>query len=301
MSETPPKTVKETGAKANDVLVGIHSNSNPGLLVRVFESQFIGNGGRIRGAFRILAEGNGKYSEGIRAVIENNSIFEKASDFIKLVSAEDGCSDCTHILNANALWKLDVPAIQSGILADQANLEENSPVRQCDYCGRVYEDPLMNFCVFDGTLLSDDGEEVETVIRPLKTSRETRKTNQKPRLFFRANATAFIAQNFPELSNYMRRTSRMWEHSERPEYHDNWWFGVMKSDLENHEYIVFAGALDYENKRFKLLKVPAAYLRDNISSVDVTDEGWINLYIHMMELIDVRNSAHLPFNQFAIN
>jgi hypothetical protein len=301
MSETPPKTVTETGAGPNDVLVGIHSNSNRGLLVQVFESQPVGNGGRILGAFRILTEGNGKYSEGVRATLENNSVFDKASSFIKLVSAEPGCSDCTHILNANALWKLDVPAIQKGILTDQVPTQENSPSRQCDYCGRIYEDPLMNFCVFDGTLLSDNGEEIETLIRPQEHPLDTQPTNKKTKLLPRANAKRFIAQNFPELSIYKRRTSRMWEHSERPEYHDNWWFGLMKSDLEDHEYVVFAGALDYENKNFKILKVPTRYLSDNISRIDMTADGWMNLYIRMSDLINIRKDSGLPFGQFSIN
>jgi len=75
----------------------------------------------------------------------------------------------------------------------------------------------------------------------------------------------------------------------------------MKSDLENHEYVIFAGALDYENKDFKILKVPTRYLSDNMSRLDMTADGWINLYIRMSDLINIRKDSGLPFNQFAQN
>jgi hypothetical protein len=93
----------------------------------------------------------------------------------------------------------------------------------------------------------------------------------------------------------------MWESSEESIYRDNWWFGIMTSDLDQHEYIVFAGALDRANRNFKLLKVPTSYLRQNLSKVDTTDDGWINLYIHMRDLVDIRNPAGLSFQQFAVN
>ena len=179
-----------------------------------------------------------------------------------------------------------------------------SLIKICPNCYRSYPDISLNFCTDDGSILSQpveipvaaDQSEIETVIRPRFVKTEVDKVRRP-----KANAKHFIAKNFPELSTYLRRTSRMWEHSERPNYYDNWWFGLMKSDLENHEYVIFAGALDYENKDFKILKVPTRYLSDNMSRLDMTADGWINLYIRMSDLINIRKDSGLPFNQFAQN
>lgn len=117
----------------------------------------------------------------------------------------------------------------------------------------------------------------------------------------RVNPKPFLSKNFPELLKYKRSASRMWEAKERNNYLDNWWFNFTDDVLESNEFIIFVGALDYENKDFRVFKVPAAYLLQNIDKIDKSKDGWINLYVHMTSLVDLRNSNHLSFHEFVIN
>jgi len=117
----------------------------------------------------------------------------------------------------------------------------------------------------------------------------------------RTKSKPFLSESFPELLHYKRTTSRMWENKENKSYHDNWWFKFMHDDLKSDEFIVFVGALDYLNKNFRVLKVPTSYLLQNIDKIDMTENGWINLYVHMGNLIDMRTNNKLSFRNFAIN
>ena len=117
----------------------------------------------------------------------------------------------------------------------------------------------------------------------------------------RTKSKPFLSESFPELLHYKRTTSRMWENKEKKSYGDNWWFKFMHDDLKSDEFIVFVGALDYLNKNFRVLKVPTSYLLQNIDKIDMTENGWINLYVHMRDLIDMRNNNNLSFRDFAIN
>lgn len=164
MSKTPINSLSNTGCDSDDVLLGIHPQSNSGMLLHVFEPQLKGVGGRIRGPFRILHSGNGKYSSGIRSVIDRNSFFGSASEFVQLVAQQNGCGDCTHILNANALWKLDAGLIIEHILNGATAAMSDDKVRRCKSCGQIYHDVSLNFCLQDGTPLYDESAEIETVI-----------------------------------------------------------------------------------------------------------------------------------------
>jgi hypothetical protein len=93
----------------------------------------------------------------------------------------------------------------------------------------------------------------------------------------------------------------MYENKEKKSYLDNWWFNFDRDNLKSNEFIVFVGALDYENRNFRVLKVPTSYLLQNIDKIDITDNGWINLYIRMKDLIDIRNTNNLSFRDFSIN
>jgi hypothetical protein len=117
----------------------------------------------------------------------------------------------------------------------------------------------------------------------------------------RVNPKQFLSKNFPELLKYKRSASRMWENKEKKTYHDNWWFNFTDDVLTSNESIVFVGALDYANKNFRVFKVPTAYLLQNIDKIDKSKDGWVNLYVHMEDLIDLRNSNNLSFREFAIN
>jgi hypothetical protein len=117
MSETPRNTVKDTGAEPGDILVGISYSNNIGLLVEVLERQEKGKGGRVSGGFRILHPGTGRYAGGIFAVLEHKIGFRTAREFIEAVGSQPKCSDCTHILNRNSLWRLDLKAIRATFIS----------------------------------------------------------------------------------------------------------------------------------------------------------------------------------------
>lgn len=132
-------------------------------------------------------------------------------------------------------------------------------------------------------------QEMITVSKP-KSETSTR-TNPKP----------FLSNNFPDLLHYKRSTSRMYESKEKKIYFDNWWFNFGLDSLKSNEFIVFVGALDYENKNFRVLKVPTSYLLQNLDKIDMTEDGWINLYIRIKDLIDIRNTNNLSLCDFKIN
>jgi hypothetical protein len=293
MSKTPLHTVKETGAVAGDVLVGIHRSSNSGLLLVIEKDQVAGRGGRIFGSFEILHPGMGRYVGGIRKVLETETSFENANEFISAVSKQDSCRDCTHILNANALWKLDAGTILDKLLGNESDVTVTIEAKRCDVCGRTY-DHTMNFCLDDGSFLSSSDEYVledaETVVLKARKTRGAR-----------ANSREFMRKNFPDLAGYPTRTSRRYESTEKPHYLDDWWVVIKLSEIEPHEFFIVAGALDHSNIEFKILKIPTAYLFSNLNRIDVNKDGIVNLYIHFDDLVDIRHEARLPFGQFAVN
>jgi hypothetical protein len=116
-----------------------------------------------------------------------------------------------------------------------------------------------------------------------------------------ANSQKYIEQNFPELLSYKKSTSRMYEKGDKPGYQDSWWFKFLEDDLDANEFMVFAGAFDYNNKEFKIFKVPSNYIKSNINKVYRNSNGWIILYVHFTELIDLRYESNLPFKGFELN
>lgn len=101
MSRTPRGTVKEKGAPAGAVLVGI-GRVNRGLRVRIREAQHEGRGGPIEGAFQVLDAGSGDYSEELgRNIAKKGRTFPDAGELISLVRARQ--KKCRHILNCNML------------------------------------------------------------------------------------------------------------------------------------------------------------------------------------------------------
>ncbi len=117
----------------------------------------------------------------------------------------------------------------------------------------------------------------------------------------RVNTKPFLTKNFPEFLKYKITASRMYEKNEKKNYLDNWWFNFSEDNLKSNEFIILVGALDYENKNFRVFKVPTAFLLKNFDKIDSDKNGWINLYIHSVDLIDLRNSNNLSFREFAIN
>jgi hypothetical protein len=104
MSQTPPGTVKDTGAGAGDVLIGVDPDANPGLVVEVLSPQAPRDeGGRIIGPFKVLAPGSGRYAKGISAVLSEQAAFQNAATFIENVRSVPGCEKATHLVNSNTL------------------------------------------------------------------------------------------------------------------------------------------------------------------------------------------------------
>jgi hypothetical protein len=117
----------------------------------------------------------------------------------------------------------------------------------------------------------------------------------------RANSRKYIKDKFPELRKYKIITSRMFEKVDNPKYLDDWWFKFDYKDLNDYEYIIFVGALDYVNKDFKLFKIPSSYIKSNIDNLYKGKNDWIIIYLHLKDFVDVRNKAHLSFKEFELN
>jgi hypothetical protein len=69
------------------------------------------------------------------------------------------------VLNANALWKLDVELIYERIINVETSSHESEQIRRCLSCGQIYHDLSLNYCLDDGSPLSEELGEVETVVR----------------------------------------------------------------------------------------------------------------------------------------
>jgi hypothetical protein len=116
----------------------------------------------------------------------------------------------------------------------------------------------------------------------------------------RANSRQFLIENSIDANNCKITTSRMWERKDDARFLNNWWFKFDESDLKTYKYILFCGALDYSNKKFRVLRVPTSYFIDNLYKVDIAAGSWINIYLSFDELIDLRSKYHLPFKQFLV-
>jgi hypothetical protein len=119
MSTTPPRTVKETGARADDLLVGIRPR-NMGLVVRIFNDQEPGEGGRVAGAIEVVHWGQGKYADAVFQACSERSAFGSVDEFIRRVTSVPNAADFTHGLNANGLWRLDAESIADKIINSAA-------------------------------------------------------------------------------------------------------------------------------------------------------------------------------------
>jgi len=118
---------------------------------------------------------------------------------------------------------------------------------------------------------------------------------------FITNSKNYIENEFPELTKYKRTTSRRYEKTDNPKNKDNWWFKFSTDDLIENEFIVFAGAMDYQNRDFKIFKVPSEFIKSNLAKLSVVGDGWVNLYVHMNSYSDIRHRDNLSFKDFVIN
>ena len=99
MSLTKAGTVKETGASANDLLIGVE-DCNAGLTIRIHKQQKSGRGGRVIGKFDLIKVGNGYYAHHLKQF--EGERFDTAKIFIEEFKPLIGL-DNTHIINCNTL------------------------------------------------------------------------------------------------------------------------------------------------------------------------------------------------------
>ena len=99
MAKTKAGTVKETGARAGDALIGME-DMNRNLQIRVHRDQQSGLGGRVEGPFELLHAGDGTYSHFISAFV--GDVFN-ARELVRQVTSRSEAVKCTHVLNRNAL------------------------------------------------------------------------------------------------------------------------------------------------------------------------------------------------------
>jgi hypothetical protein len=114
MSQTPLRTVKETGARADELLVGI-TPRNMGIVVRIFNDQPSDEGGRIVGPFEVLHWGTGTYATDVLKLWHQQQSFASVEEFIDRLSSVAPGTEFTHGLNANGLWRLDPEIISNEI------------------------------------------------------------------------------------------------------------------------------------------------------------------------------------------
>ena len=93
----------------------------------------------------------------------------------------------------------------------------------------------------------------------------------------------------------------MYEAKDDPKNKDSWWFKLPYEDIDKHDFIVFAGALDYVNMDFAIFKVPMRWIRDHIEHLDIVAGGWIFIYLTMRDHIDLRHKDNLSFASFRLN
>lgn len=103
MATSKSGTVKETGAKGRDVLIGMEG-MNRNLQIRVHEEQQSGLGGRVEGHFELLHAGNGYYSDAILRLVRPDPY--TAEEFISLLQSKTEAAKCSHVLNRNALLRV---------------------------------------------------------------------------------------------------------------------------------------------------------------------------------------------------
>jgi len=116
----------------------------------------------------------------------------------------------------------------------------------------------------------------------------------------RADSRRFLKEKTIDTNNCKITTSRMWERKDDNQNLDNWWFKFDVSDLKKFKYIMFCGALDYQNNDFRVLKIPSTYIVENFSKLDVSAGSWINIYLSFDKLVDLRCKSRLSFKQFLI-
>jgi len=114
MSQTPPGTVKETGAERGQILVGIDEEPlNRGLRIRVHDDQ-AKVGGRIEGSFDLLDASDGTYAKYLANHVGKR--FNNAAELIEEIwNAGEGAKNCRHILNRNKLRELSVAGGAPGL------------------------------------------------------------------------------------------------------------------------------------------------------------------------------------------
>lgn len=112
---------------------------------------------------------------------------------------------------------------------------------------------------------------------------------------FKTNSSRFLKNKNIDPSGCLIRNSKLWDNI-APE---DWWFRFPQKKLKEFQFLLLCGALDKENRNFRVFRVPVSYLKENIHKVDLRNEGDIHLAITKEGNFDVRAKAHkLSFAKF---
>jgi hypothetical protein len=117
----------------------------------------------------------------------------------------------------------------------------------------------------------------------------------------RQSARQFVADKFPQLSEYRFFTSRMFEAKDKASYYDDWWLRFPATVLDETDFVVFAGAMDYSYSKFRLFKVPSSYLAKNLDKLDINSKGVVSMYIHIKSYDEIRKGAGVSFKPYVVN
>lgn len=100
MASTPSGTVKETGAGAGAVLIGVLP-LNRNLRIRVHPAQRAEEGRRVEGSFELLYAGDGTYAGALKELLGQD--FISTAEFTAELRSKPGAEKCSHVVNRNTL------------------------------------------------------------------------------------------------------------------------------------------------------------------------------------------------------
>jgi hypothetical protein len=104
MSKANPNSVQFFGANAKSELVGL-KQCNEGLRILVYEKQAKGSGRRVRGHFKLLEAGTGRYREYLKEFVGGTFTAKDLIDIVcqKIRSEEGKALKGLQVLNCNLL------------------------------------------------------------------------------------------------------------------------------------------------------------------------------------------------------
>ena len=112
----------------------------------------------------------------------------------------------------------------------------------------------------------------------------------------RMNCKYYLQNNYPELINFKRGTSRFYEYIKKTTI-GGWWFTINTKYIKYEDYFILAGALDKTENDFRLYKIPTDYLQNHISTF-YEDKSRIHLFVSKQSSLNTRRKSGLPLIQY---